>query len=228
VTADVQNAGKARRGRSWVSKQGNLFASLLLINSGKMQDYSTLPFVASLAVYEAIIQCVSQITSFAELPVQIKWPNDVLFAGKKISGILLESTVLPNAGHAVVIGCGINCKNFPQNPLYPATSLMDEGYSIEPEMLFEALCDAMHRNLSIWNNGQGFAAIRQAWIDKAAGIGEQITARFEDHSETGRFVDINPQGRLILATDSGDKLISAADIFFGIQRIDGNTGPVDN
>ena len=195
-----------------------MFASLLLINSGKTQDYGTLPFVASLAVFEAITQCVSQITPFGDSPVKIKWPNDVLFANKKISGILLEATALPNARQAVVIGCGINCKHSPQNPLYPATSLKDEGYSVEPDELFEALCEAMHRNLSIWNNGQGFASIRQAWIDKAAGIGDEITARFENHSETGKFVDIDPQGLLVLQTSCGEKLISAADIFFGIEQ----------
>ena len=198
-----------------------MFASLLLITSGKTQDYSTLPFVASLAVYEAITQCVLRIASFVELPVRIKWPNDVLFAGKKISGILLEATALPNGRHAVIIGCGINCSHSPQDPLYPATSLKDEGYSVEPDELFEALCDAMHRNLSIWNNGQGFSLIRQAWIDKAAGMGDEITARFENHSETGKFVDIDPQGLLVLQNDRGEKLISAADIFFGIEQKDG-------
>jgi len=222
ITAEKQNAGKARRGRTWVSDKGNLFASLLLINSGKSQEYSTLPFVASLAVYEAINQCVSRIASFVELPIKIKWPNDVLFAGKKISGILLESTALPNGRNAVIIGCGVNCSHFPQDPLYPATSLKDEGYSVEPEELFVALCEAMHRNLLIWNNGQGFALIRQAWIGKAAGIGDEITARFENHSETGRFVDIDPQGLLVLQTNSGEKLISAADIFFGIEQKNGN------
>ena len=197
-----------------------MFASLLLINSGKTRDYSTLPFVASLAVYEAITQCVSRIASFVELPVKIKWPNDVLYAGKKISGILLEATALPNGQHAVVIGCGINCSHSPQDPLYPSTNLKDEGYSVEPDELFEALCEAMHRNLSIWNNGQGFALIRQAWIDKAAGMGDEITAQFENHSETGKFVDIDPQGLLVLQTNSGEKLISAADIFFGIEQKD--------
>ena len=198
-----------------------MFASLLLVNSGKTQDYSTLPFVASLAVYEAITQCVSRIASFGELPVKIKWPNDVLFAGKKISGILLEATALPNGQQAIIIGCGINCGHSPQDPLYPATSLKDEGYSVEPDELFEALSEAMQRNLSIWNNGQGFALIRQAWIDKAAGMGGEITARFENYSETGKFVDINSQGLLVLKTNSGEKLISAADIFFGIEQKDG-------
>lgn len=191
-----------------------------------MKGYSTLPFVASLAVYEAITQCVSRIASFAELPIKIKWPNDVLFSGKKISGILLESTALPNGCHAVVIGCGINCKHFPQDPLYPATSLKDEGYSIESDELFVALSDSMQRNLSIWNNGNGFADIRRAWIDKAEGMGGQITARFENHSESGKFVDIDPQGLLVLQTSDGEKLISAADIFFGVEQKDGNTGPV--
>ena len=60
------------------------------------------------------------------------------------------------------------------------TVFQNEGYSVEPDELFEALCEAMQRNLSIWNNGQGFALIRQTWIDNAAGMGDEITAKRTD------------------------------------------------
>lgn len=218
ITAKNQTAGKARRGREWVSSDGNLFASLLLVGDVASRDTSTLPFVASLAVARAIDKSVS---GSHPLPINIKWPNDVLFSGRKISGILLEATVLPNGKRALVIGCGINCRHAPDTTLFPATSLCKEGYDISAEIVFAALCEAMHHYLLIWDEGKGFAKIRQEWLERAAGVGEMITARFENHSETGKFVDIDRQGLLVLQTDGGEKLISAADIFFGIERKDG-------
>jgi len=209
ITAVSQNSGKARRGRHWVSEKGNLFASLLLTDPAAQKDIGTLPFVVSLAVFNAI----KALTGSPKLA--LKWPNDVLFAGKKISGILLETTLLSNGKSAVIIGCGINCRQSPANVIYPATSLAAEGYDIAPDMLFSKLDIEMQRALKIWDRGRGFSTIRKMWISKAVGIGSAIVARFDSHEETGTFVDIDPQGLLVLDTQDGQKLISAADIFFG-------------
>ncbi len=220
ITAVTQNAGKARRGREWVSNKGNLFASLLLVNDLGVQDTSTLPFVASLAVAAAIEKSIS--VEFNNLPVKIKWPNDVLFNEKKISGILLEASITPTGKRAMVIGCGINCAHSPKTALYLATSLHEEGYKVSADALFLALSDAMHHYLSIWNNGAGFAEIRRLWLNKAIGIGEMITARFDNSSKSGKFVGIDQNGRLILADEAGETLISAADIFFGPGQKNGS------
>lgn len=214
ITAETQQAGKARRGRTWVSEAGNLFASLLLINNAPSANISTLPFVASLAVAEAVKVCLVPDTT----QISIKWPNDVLFNDKKLSGILLEASALPQGRQAVVIGCGINCTSAPQNPLYPATSLACEGHPVEPATLFQHLASSMHHYLTLWDGGRGFSKIRQQWLAQAAGLGKPIVARFDDHSQNGVFLDIDKQGLLVLETDNGKKLISAADIFFGIEQ----------
>ncbi len=210
VTAATQQAGKARRGRLWVSEAGNLYASLLLNYPTSEQDVSTLPFVASLAVANAIRSCAHD--DLADLA--IKWPNDVLLGGRKISGILLEATMLANGNKAVVIGCGINCGHSPDTALYPTTSLVDQGINTGPEELFHHLNDAMHQALSQWDQGRGFGAIRSAWVNRATGIGSSIIARFDDHQEEGTFLDIDERGHLLLETADGIKTISAADIFF--------------
>jgi len=211
ITADTQSAGKARRGRIWVSEPGNLYASLLLMENGIQKGIATLPFVASLAVAEAIRSCLKT----NDAPVSIKWPNDVLFDRKKISGILLEASVLSGEKHAVVIGCGINCMHSPENALYPATSLKDEGYSTKPDEMFERLAHFMQYYLEILDQGRGFAPIRKKWLAQAAGLGEPIVARFDDYTVSGTFNGIDAQGLMILTTANGEKLISAADIFFG-------------
>ena len=198
-----------------------MFASLLLIGDVSTSDTSTLPFVASLAVADAIFK--SAPSEFDPSVIKIKWPNDVLLSGQKISGILLEATLLPSGKRAIVIGCGINCAHSPDNALYPATSLREEGVDVSVSAMFLPLCNSMHHYLTIWNDGAGFAEIRQEWLNKASGVGELIIARFENHSESGKFVDIDHQGRLILETTNGEKLISAADIFFGLNQKDGRT-----
>lgn len=211
VTAKSQSAGKGRRGRTWVSQPGNLFASLLLINPCDQPHVATLPFVVAIAVSAAIDNCINK----QPTPLSLKWPNDVLFSGKKISGILLEATMLANGDQAVIIGVGVNCQHAPDDTRYPASSLAQEGCDISPESLFAHLRGEMHKALAMWDRGLGFAAIRHHWLDRATGIGSPIIARFDDHEASGIFVDIDNQGLLVLETDKGTRLISAADIFFG-------------
>lgn len=212
ITAQEQTQGRARRGRSWVSKRGNLYASLLLIDPAPPENLATLPLLVSLALHKAVVSCIPEIRS----RLKIKWPNDLLFDGKKLSGILLEATPDKKGRLAVIIGCGVNCKHFPDDPLYPATSLESEGLSLKPEKLFAALAISMSNELRIWAKGSGFSIIRSEWLDRAHGIGSNISARFPDRTLTGRFMDIDQEGMLLLEDDKRHvQKISAADIFFG-------------
>ncbi|KAB2862444.1 MAG: biotin--[acetyl-CoA-carboxylase] ligase, partial [Bauldia sp.] len=123
VTARRQLEGRGRRGRPWISEEGNLYASLLLVDPAPVSFLGTLPLVAAVAVYRALRPL------FAATPqaLAIKWPNDILVDGRKINGILLESERLPGGRMAVVVGCGVNCRHHPDNPAYPATDLSDCG-----------------------------------------------------------------------------------------------------
>ena len=211
IVANSQIAGKGRRNRHWASEPGNLYASLLLVNTQAIENSITLPFVASLALVEAI----TAVTGAKFPSLAIKWPNDVLFNGRKLSGILLEASPLRDGSQAIVIGFGINCNNSPKLPIYPATSLADEGFDVDPALLLRQLQQAMHWLLGEWAQGAGFSSLRIQWLKWAAGIGEMITARFDDHQQSGLFRDIDAKGFLLLDTNEGIKKISAADIFFG-------------
>ena len=113
ITANRQTKGRARRGRHWVSEPGNLYATLLLIDPAPAENLVTLPLVISLALHKALVNCLPEIAD----GLKIKWPNDVLLKGKKLSGILLEASPDRHGRLAVVIGCGINCEHFPDDPL---------------------------------------------------------------------------------------------------------------
>ena len=212
ITARSQRAGRARRGREWVSKPGNLYASLLLIEPGPSHALATLPLTVSLALHKALVECCPDLAN----RLKIKWPNDVLLDNKKLSGILLEAQQDGFGRLAVVIGIGVNCAHFPDNPLYPATSLAEQGVELRPQSLFQSLSDAMARDLRIWAQGHGFSIQRNEWLDRCYGRGKPITARFPDRELTGTFVDIDADGLLLLLDGRGHThKVSAADIFFG-------------
>jgi BirA family transcriptional regulator, biotin operon repressor / biotin---[acetyl-CoA-carboxylase] ligase len=211
ITARRQLQGRGRRGRPWISEEGNLYASLLAIDPAPLEKIGTLPLVAALGVYRTLRPY------FAGNPhvLAIKWPNDILVDGRKINGILLESESRRDGQLAAVIGCGINCAHHPDNPLYPATDLRACGVEVSPEDLFPQLAGFMEETISLWNRGAGFAAIREEWLRAARGVGEPVTVNLNDRQLHGRFEEIDPDGYLCLRTKDGQmQKISAGDLFF--------------
>lgn len=210
ITARRQTGGRARRGRSWVSEPGNLYASLLLIDPAPVEKLSSLPLAVSLAVYDAVKFVLPD-----DVEVKIKWPNDVLIGGRKTSGILLEGEVLRDGRYALVIGCGINIAHKPEEALYPVISLGEAGALVSPDILFAHLYQSMERMLVKWNKGQGTAAIVADWREVAAGIGTQITINLPDRSLQGLFAGIDDYGMLQLDLGGGKiQSIAAGDVFF--------------
>ncbi|MCD2177127.1 biotin--[acetyl-CoA-carboxylase] ligase [Rhizobium sp. C1] len=210
VTARRQTSGRARRGRSWVSEPGNLYASLLLIDPAPFDRLASLPLVVSLAVYDAIRRELP-----ADVDVRIKWPNDVLVEGCKVSGILLEGETLPGGHHALVIGCGVNIAHKPAEALYPVTCLAERGATCSPEILFARLYEAMERLLKIWDRGEGTSTLVSQWRAVAKGIGEPVTVNLPDRSLQGIFSGIDAQGMLLLDLPDGTRqAIAAGDVFF--------------
>ncbi len=212
ITADRQTGGRARRGRSWVSEPGNLYASLLLIDAAPLAEMATLPLAVSLAVHRAICDVLPD----GGQKARVKWPNDVLIDGRKTSGILLEAEMLKDGRHALVIGCGINIAHRPDNPLYPSTSLNAEGAPVFPDELFSRLFIAMADVLALWDQGRGAKAIVDGWRHVAIGIGEKVTVNLTDRSISGIFAGIDDHGLLMLETGAnGTMSIAAGDVFFG-------------
>jgi len=208
VTAGHQTGGRGRRGRTWVSERGNLFASLLLTDAAPPEHWPELAFVAALAIHDA----VAEVAPGLRQQLFIKWPNDLLLAGKKFSGILIEG----EAGErgAVVVGIGVNCVGHPAETDYPATDLAAAGVEVTAESLFAALSAKMLGRLAQWNAGEHFSTIRADWLARAAGRGELLRLRLaEDQELVGRFDEVDDAGRLVLSLpDGGRKTIAAGDV----------------
>ena len=110
-----------------------------------------------------------------EMKFALKWPNDLLAGNKKLAGILLEAEAAADNRLAVVVGIGTNVVAAPEGTPTPATSLKALGVDISAEALFAALSDAWVEYRGIWDNGRGFAEIRQKWLERAAGLGQPVS-----------------------------------------------------
>ena len=213
IVASRQVAGRARRGRSWVSERGNLYSSLLVFPRCDLSVAGGLAFVTGLAILRA---CAELAPDIAE-DFRLKWPNDLLLKTKKIAGILLESSGgRENGRYALVIGCGVNCSHHPGDVEYPVTDLENEGHPVSIDRLFEAYAHHFDDLRHIWQEGEGFAKIRNLWLMSGAGLGSRITVRLSNKELSGIFEDLDSSGQLILRDASGARTtISAGDVFFG-------------
>lgn len=208
--ADRQTGGRGRRGRVWASEPGNLYASLLLVDAGPAARQPELCFVASLALYDA----VRAVTGIDPLRIDLKWPNDVLIDGAKLAGILLEGSLSQAGRVATVIGFGVNCRHHPADTPYPTIDLTSAGFPTEPIELLAGLDDAMRRRLEEWNGGAGFASIREAWTQRASGLGRAVTVHLGDKRSEGVFEALDFSGAMVLRRpDGGREMISAGDVF---------------
>ncbi len=204
ITAARQSAGRGRRGRAWVSEPGNLYASLLLTDPAPPEHAPGLSFVAALAAHDAI---AGRIPGLANR-LKLKWPNDVLIDRNKCAGILVEGE-----GAALAVGIGINCARHPTGTAFPATDLAAAGVRATPERLFETLSGTMLARLSQWNRGDGFAAIRGDWLDRAARLGEEVMVAMEQGERVGRFETVDRRGHLVLRLADGTaETIAAGDV----------------
>ena len=210
IVARSQDAGRGRHGRQWGSPPGNLYASLLLTDPCEPAFAPQLGFVIGLALHDA----ASRLLGPSAAALRLKWPNDLLLDRAKTSGLLLEGE--SRAGRLnVIIGCGVNIASCPSDTPYPATFLKAAAPHASVEAMLEALSDAWAKRFAIWSQPGGFGPTRAAWLDRAAFLGETITIRLPEGPVSGRFIGLDPIGRLELETEAGRRLIDAGDLFFG-------------
>ncbi len=142
-------------------------------------------------------------------PVVLKWPNDLLIDGAKVSGILLE-----RVDDAVVVGIGVNVAHHPELPDRRSTSLAEQGAAITPAELLEKLAEMLAAWLAIWR-AEGLAPIVKRWVERAHPPGTPLRARLADGGEVlGTFETLAPDGALMLRlVDGSVRAIHAGDVF---------------
>ena len=214
IMARRQTAARGRRGRAWVSPEGNFAATLVMRPAGDPAAAALRSFVAALALADALRDlCGPGVT------IALKWPNDVLLNGGKLAGILLESAGLGQSNPVLCIGIGVNLIAAPDAAMVepgatPPVSLLGEtGLRVTPEAFLDALAPA-YAQWEATLTEQGFSPLREAWLSHAARLGEVIKARTGSLTREGVFETIDAAGNLILRMSDGRVAIPAAEVFF--------------
>lgn len=176
ILAEAQSAGRGRYRRTWVSHHGNLYVSFIF----KISDRDPrLSYAVAVAIAETMIQ-------FGIKP-NIKWPNDILIDGKKVSGVLIEYSK-----DFVIIGIGVNIKSNPTVQKYETTKL--ENYV---KITRDELLSALMKSLDLWMD-RDFAIVRTRWTELAAGINTVVTHR----GRSAELIGLNEDGALVLRRGS--------------------------
>ncbi len=209
VWAGEQTAGRGRGGNAFASPPGNLYFSVILRPACSAASAAQLGFAAALAVGETV---ALHLPPGREL--RYKWPNDVLVDGRKLSGILLESAAAQDGALGwLVVGIGVNVASHPAETAWPATSLRAVGAEpVSIETLLQNIVAAFRRETDRWLR-EGFAPIRAGWLARAYGLGDTVGVRLPRERLSGRFIDLDRDGVLLLETAQGPRRIAAGEIF---------------
>ena len=214
ILAGFQTGGRGRRGRPWVSPRGNFHGTFVMRPTGGPDKAALRSFIAALSLRDALANLTGSAAGLA-----LKWPNDVLLNGGKVSGILLESLGQGGRVDHLAIGIGVNLIAAPEadqvepGAVPPVSVLAQTGIRVEPQRLLTALATAFAGYEATFA-AQGFAPIRTAWLAHAAHLGSPIRARTGTRDQHGIFETIDSSGALILATPEGRVSVAAADVYF--------------
>ena len=211
VIAETQTHGRGRLDREWISPLGGLWFSLILRPRQGLVKAAKLTFVAGIAVAETLREQYG-------LRTQTKWPNDVLVNGRKICGILGETTSTGKEIDAVVLGIGINA-NFDAERVLPesirarVTSLETElNRRIQLEELFNRLLEKLEATYVLYTR-RGFSSILKQWKRYAGFLGQQVEVTDRNEKITGLAYDVDRDGALILMLENGAlKHVFAGDV----------------
>lgn len=212
VLSDKQRAGRGRHGREWASPSGNLYASLLLVSPCAVEDAPKLGFVAGVALAEV----VRGLSPPGDL--RLKWPNDLLIDGAKLSGLLLEGRALADGKQAVAIGLGLNIAIAPDLESTRTAALAGLGVTVGRREIFRRLSNSMAQWLTLFAQGKGFYRVRDAWREASFPPGTPLTVKLPGGMRSGRFGGIDDRGRLMLDTQDGLLHVDAGDVFLSESR----------
>jgi len=211
VVADVQSAGRGRAGRAWATAPGKGLALSVVLHPGcERRQMSLLPLIAGLALARGL----ETLGARAEL----KWPNDLLLAGRKVSGILAESRSSGSADSIdrAVIGVGVNVSqvpaDFPPELATLATSLAIEGVTTTREDVAAGFLNALE---PLWTDLQegGRDAVLDAWRARADFWGRTLRVHTPAGVREGIARDLDDSGGLVLEPAGGERLtVVAGDV----------------
>lgn len=208
VITDEQSSGRGRRGRSWWAPAGSaLLTSLLFRPSLPTAQAQQLTMLCALAAADAIAET-------SNLFVDLKWPNDLTVAGRKLAGLLTESAFQGDHLEFVVVGLGLNVNtDFSDAPPFitPATSLQLElGQPVDRLELLVAYLDGVAQRYARLKEG---SSPHKEWVSRLAILGQPVTAHLDNRTLSGLAQGVDADGALLLRTADGTvHRLHAADV----------------
>lgn len=213
IRAVHQTAGKGRDGRRWVSEAGNFYGSLILPIAAPRHAISQLSLVVGVAVYDAVREVAGPVQG-----LRLKWPNDLLTADGKLSGILPESTMLADGRLGVAIGIGINIVP-PSTDVGRRTAALATGErALAPAALVAPLGHWLSRWISLWSGGDNFQVVKQAWLDRAGTPGEALSVNTGTGPLAGTYQGLDDDGALLMQLlDGAVRRVTFGDVMLASE-----------
>lgn len=210
IIARTQTHGRGRHGRQWVSPRGGIWLSILLRPRTTQKVTARLTLITASAVIKAIQNTLG-------LEAEVKWPNDILLNGKKLCGILTETSTKEDVADYVIIGIGINANidldSFPATFQNSLTTLKHElSREIDSEKLITNLLQNFEQRYKRLQQGE-WDALRIEWKSQARFLGKQVEVTSFAEILAGKALDIDECGALIIRQENGElKKIAAGDV----------------
>jgi len=206
LIADRQTGGRGRQGRAWIDAPGNFMGSTVVRLHPQDPPAASLSLVAALAVYETVLPRL-----YGPAALMLKWPNDLLLGGAKLSGILLE-----RERDYAVIGIGVNLARAPLLPERTVRALSDHGPAPARDAFARDLAAQMDIELQRWREF-GFEPIRRRWLAAAHPLGTPLSVHdASGMAIQGSFDGLEPDGSLCLRLADGSiRAIRAGDVSLG-------------
>lgn len=203
LVADRQTAGRGRQGRTWFDGRGNFMGSTLVRPHERDPAPASLALLAGMALYEAILPIVAN-----PVDLKLKWPNDVMFGGAKLAGILLE-----REGGAIIVGIGVNLVAAPDLPDRRTTALSDFGPAPDRDLFATALAASFDKELERWRTYRLEPLVRR-WESIAHAIGTPLTVNPPSEEPIkGKFAGLTEDGALRIRLAGGEsRVIHAGDV----------------
>ncbi len=203
VLAEEQTKGRGRFDRAWVSPAGkNLY--LTLVMRPPMDRLRSLSIVTPLAIALA----VEEVT---DLSPRIKWPNDLLFAGRKLSGILIESEISGSQVKYALVGPGINVNfDVEQSPEIADTATSVKGELGREASREELLAAFLNRFESLYEAAPKGDAVFEQWRSRLETLGRSVRVMLGEEVHEGTAEDVDRDGNLILVERDGTRRIIEA------------------
>jgi BirA family biotin operon repressor/biotin-[acetyl-CoA-carboxylase] ligase len=211
VLARRQTSARGTRGRAWSTPAGNLALSMLLRPRLPLRDAARLSLLCGAALAEAVAEILPPGTRLA-----LKWPNDLMLNGNKLSGILLESQGDGqgdgNRGIAWVIpGIGVNLAHAPILPDRVAACLAEHIPPPDPE----AFAPRLLARLAHWYavlHAEGFAPVLQAWLAHAQPAGSKMNLKLGSDVLQGIFAGLDADGSLLMTVDGTTRRFATGEV----------------